>query len=205
MVLACGSIPQTALMLSQRQRNITAVLRQASADELYAGKDWYNAAHALAKRLHPNLRVAAAAIAATSPGLRWERNVECAERLINGKPLTGLGVRWYDGVRKAQRVIKGQSPETALRGNKVRAFFACILDPTNVLHCCIDGHAYAIWAGKRIPLDSTPALNNRLYRKVASDYAVVAKFAGMSPCQLQAITWLTWRRIHNVAGNKIAA
>lgn len=187
--------------MSIRHTNILRTYHQASADEMQSGMTWYRSANEEADRLsvENNLTVAqtSAIIAAVSPGLRWERNVECAERIIKRESLKGLGVRWYDGVRKAKRVLKGHNPLEVLKGNKVRAFYACIANPsTTIGSVCIDGHAYAIWCGKRITLDDVPPLNDRLYNRIAGDYVEVARQLSIAPCQLQAVTWQTWRRIH---------
>lgn len=188
--------------MTKRQLNIFAVYSQATAAEQRAGIAWYADAHAEAKRLAKandlTLHQTSAVIAALSPGLRWERNIEAAERLILGESLDGLGIRWYDGVRKAKKILMGADPNTVLRGNKVRAFWACIESPAKSLSVCIDGHAYSIWAGRRITLDEIPPINNRLYNRLSADYTAVALEIGISAPQLQAITWVAWRRIHEV-------
>lgn len=198
--------------MTHRQTNILKVYHQATADELSGGLEWYAAAHDEAERLACRgttiwlgIRETAAVIAAVSPGLRWERNVVAAERILSGgttlygeDELTGLGVRWYDGVAKARAIIDGRNPAYVLKGNKVRAFWHCIWQPDNGLHVCIDGHAYSIWTGERIVLADVPTLDDRLYNRISGDYAAVAKHVGIRPCQLQAITWVTHRRIHEV-------
>lgn len=189
--------------MTVKQLNILRTYHQATADELQRGMVWYRDANCEADRLADENDLSttqtAGMIAAVSPGLRWERNVECAERIIKHETLNGLGVRWYDGVRKAKRILKGHNPVEVLKGNKVKAFYACILNPSNPIgSVCIDGHAYAIWVGRRITLDDVPTINDRLYNRIASDYCVVAKDLAISPCQVQSITWLTWRRLHGI-------
>ena len=87
----------------QRILNILSIYHKASGFELEAGLRWYLTAHSEAKRLgdklhtydSPGVRTtsrAAAVIEAVSQGLRWERNIEAAERIIIGVPLDGLGV-----------------------------------------------------------------------------------------------------------------
>lgn len=191
--------------MTVRQQNILRVYHLANADEIQAGLSWYLDANQQAARLAKEngltIRQCAGVIAAVSPGLKWEKNVEAAERIIKGEPLDGLGVRWYDGVKKAKRIIRGHNPDMVLKGNKVRAFFACILNPKNETTVCIDGHAFAIHAGRRITLDETPTMNDRLYNRIAGDYVIVAKWLGLSPCQLQAVTWVCWRRLQGVVKN----
>jgi hypothetical protein len=194
--------------MNHRQTNILRVYHLASGEEIASGSQWYHAAHDEAVRLSSpthSVRITAAVIAALSPGLRWERNVEAAERVIRGgttlyddDELGGLGVRWYDGVRKAERILAGRNPAIVLQGPKVRAFWHCIAQPDSTLAVCVDGHAYSIWAGQRLALDDIPPFNERMYTRISGDYAAVASHVGIRPCQIQAICWVAWRRLHGV-------
>jgi hypothetical protein len=180
------------------EANILSVFNLATAAEIAAGLDWYQRAGNESAKLH---KQGAAIVAALSPGLRWERNIEAARRVVHGEPLDGLGIRWYDGVRKAQRILAGESPLTVLRGEKVSAFWHCLENPDNRCFVCVDGHAYGIWKGKRIPLDKVP--KGFPYHTIAHAYICAADRLGIIPCQLQAITWCTWRRIHGVENGGI--
>lgn len=197
-------MPQTIdTLMTVKQLNLLQVYHQATVDEMASGLTWYRDTNCEADRLAEEngltIRQTAGMIAAVSPGLRWERNVECAERIIRGETLNGLGVRWYDGVHKAKRILRGHDPSTVLKGNKVRAFYACILSPSAASgSVCIDGHAYSIWTGRRVALDDVPPINDRLYNRIATDYAIVAKDLAIAPCQLQAVTWCVWRRLQGV-------
>ncbi len=188
--------------MTHRQTNILRVYHKANEEELRNGMEWYHSAHDEAERLASEhslpVSVVSAIIAAVSPGLRWEKNIEAAERIIRRESLNGLGVRWYGGVRKAEAIRDGQNPSVALKGNKVRAFAECIRTPDTALSVCVDGHAYSIWAGRRIPLDEVPPINDRLYNRISVDYWEVAKHCGVRACQLQACVWVTWRRLHEV-------
>ncbi len=190
----------------QRQLNILRVYHKAGSGEIDAGLRWYLFAHEEAIRLSglsaspifDTPDAAAGIIAAVSPGLRWESNIAAAECIIRGEELNGLGVRWYRNVVKAKRILEGEQPAIVLKGNKVRAFWHNILYPLTSESVCIDGHAFAIWAGKRIMLDEVPSLTSKRYTAIESDYRAVANMVGIRPSQLQAITWCVWRRIHGV-------
>jgi hypothetical protein len=182
--------------MNSNVRNILKVYDQATADEINEGLTWYARANAEARILHDRYVVGCSVVAAVSPGLRWERNIEAARRIIDGESLDGLGVRWYDGVRKAERIIAGEKPLSVLRGNKVRAFYRCIVNPKNKNAVCIDGHAYAIWAGRRIGTMDVPNITDKMYESISADYREAADLAGILPNQIQAITWIVWRRIH---------
>jgi hypothetical protein len=158
--------------------------------------EWYDNAHDAASKLHADIRIGSGVVAALSPGLRWENNVEAARRVIADEALDGLGVRWYANVFKGARIARGENPERVLGGNKVRAFWRCIESPRNPLFVCIDGHAYSITRGEYIPLDSTPKLTDKLYRNISARYSDAADHAGILPLQMQAVTWCVWRRLH---------
>ncbi len=185
--------------IMSNQRHILATYALATADERAAGMGWYHEAHQAADALHLSPDIGPAVVAALSPGLRWERNIEAAQRVIAREDLNGLGVRWYDGVRKAERIIAGADPRHVLKGNKVRAFYQCIRNPLNRVHVCVDGHAFGIWRGKRITLDAVPELTDTVYRRISGDYVQAAQSIGILPMQLQAITWCAWRRLVGVA------
>ena len=180
--------------------NIVKVYHQAGPGEIEAGLRWYRQALEDCDRLAKGLPLSTVVgiVAALSPGLRWERNIAAAERIIGRQGLEGLGVRWYDGARKAERIREGETPLDVLRGNKVRAFYHCILNPRSSEHVCIDGHAYAIWQGERTNLDETPSLSDNLYLAIERDYRAAADSLCVSAPQLQAITWVCWRRLHSV-------
>ncbi len=183
--------------------NIRKVFAMASSADYAEGLAWYANAHCEALRIvSPIPSVAAGMVAAMSPGMKWERNIPAAGRVRdasvdeNMRLLAGLGVRWTDGLEKAIRIVRGESPESVLRGNKVRAFYACLANPRNDYAVCVDGHAFAIWSGRRVTLEQTPNLTNKRYETIARAYRKVAKEVGLLPMQVQAITWVVWRRLH---------
>lgn len=180
-------------------RNILKIYRQATADELRAGAEWYLNAHNAARTLHADVSLACGVIAALSPGLKWEVNVEAARRVIAGESLKGLGVRWTRNADKARAIAAGKPALDVLKGRKVRAFYACMLNPTNADCVCVDGHAYAIWANQRVPTDATPNIGAPLYRQISAHYVRAAKRLGLQAHQIQAITWVVWRRLVGVA------
>jgi hypothetical protein len=187
--------------MRKNRDNIRAVYGQATADEIRLGLSWYADAHNQAGEIHPDIAVGCGVIAAVSPGLRWDVNVEYARRLILGLDTSGLGRVWPRNGVKAMRILAGESPEIVLfegkrSGSKVRAFYRCLLNPHNWYDICIDGHAYSIWTGERIPLAQTPHLDRGgRYDAAAIDYTRIADELGILPMQLQAITWQAWRRI----------
>lgn len=197
--------------------NILAVFFTAGPTEIEEGLRWYSNANQIARRianayLDGNHSTAAGVIAALSPNNRWERNIRDAEALCkgyaNGADLDDIKVSTFGlNKDKAIAILKGASPQDALGGRKVLAFYECIIGGDSV---CVDGHAYAIWLGQRVPTSKTPKINETLYRKITEDYRLAARQINeitnkdgaaqwYSAADVQAITWITWRKL--VKGN----
>lgn len=163
---------------------------------------------------------AAGVIAALSPRLAWRKNVEYAELAYlqyydiltwRDNPPDGLVAEaFFAGMiptlnanaRKAFRILKGEHPESVLGGNKVRAFYFTIVNPSDPRAVVVDRHAIDIAFGKVTSDDfRSKALGRKtayesiaaLYRKAA---AIVSRELGevWTPAQVQATTWTYWRR-----------
>jgi hypothetical protein len=86
-----------------------------------------------------------------------------------------------------------------LSGQKVVAFYRSIMGDRNAV--CVDGHAYAIFIGERIPTTKTPSITPKLFETIQRAYQLVAKRSAdlcgveLSPTQVQAVTWVTYRRL----------
>jgi len=192
----------------------------ASAAEKNEGFNWYDDVHKRALAISDNhevpLDVVCGVIAALSPNNRWERNLRDANKLIeiakaggNDEDLKAAKVSTFNRNKdKAIRIIREPEPDimTILSGRKVQAFFACILDPKRVDYVCVDGHAYSIWLGERLPTTQTPAISAKLYNQISQDYAqaagIIMDVTGevYTPAQVQAITWVAWRNLHATLG-----
>lgn len=188
-----------------RPANVLAVYERANARERQEGARWYAQAHddarAVAREHDLTLPQAAGMIAALSPSVAWERNIayaeSCAVAFERREVPSGLAV-YPANIAKAERIYRGESPETVLRGHKVRNFYALIAgagDPTGY-HVCIDGHAANLALGRKRPLRGAPGLSTyQSYQDYVRVYRRAAEQAAVAPHALQAITWLAWRRI----------
>jgi hypothetical protein len=191
--------------LTQEQANILSVYLQSSEMDKVTGRAWYSQAYQyttrLAAKYNCEIPAVAGVIAALSPNTRWETNVHAAEELVKAYtydiPLTSLALPCYKAnVLKAWSIINGESPLDVLGGNKVRSFYACIMGSKEDV--CVDGHAYSIWYGRRLSMKQVPRLSDKIYKTVSDDYKKVASLLDITPYILQATTWVTWRRMHNV-------
>ena len=191
--------------------NIKAVYQLATLTEQQDGITWYPAAKAIAVKLAERYSIPASqavgVIAALSPRNRWERNVQDADSLIaafqaGGAEQARLTKVCTFGANKAKAIkILESGAETLptvldiLSGPKLREFASCIAGQPDV---CIDGHAFCIWAANRTGLKDVPAIGVKLRREIKTDYVTAADELGITPSACQAITWVTWRRIHGV-------
>jgi hypothetical protein len=189
---------------------ILATFFNATPAELADGAQWYqravDAATLIACRYSLPIDRVAGVIAALSPNNRWERNVSDTDQLCRAFTLGGytaadrVKVSTYGANKiKALRILSGESPLSVLGGLKVRAFYSCIMGQSNSV--CVDGHAYAIWSGERIPTSKTPKISAKLYNAIALDYVKAAGTinsilgSDYTGAQIQAITWITYKRL----------
>ncbi len=198
-------------MTTKNVHNIKAIYELASAAEIADGMAWYGVAKSISIVLADQYGVTAAqavgVLAALSPRNKWTRNVIDAEQLISafvaaGSEQARLTKVCTFGANKAKAIkILESGAETIptileiLSGPKLREFASCI---AGLPDCCIDGHAWCIWQGSRVTLADVPSIGVKLRREIKADYAQAAADLGLSASELQAITWVTWRRIHGV-------
>lgn len=184
--------------------NVLAVYEGAFEHHLRFGLSWYPLAHREALRMgggrSQHLSRNAGIIAALSPMNHWTNNLRKAQQVISlrgrivaekGKP-NGIGLS--GNVRKAVAIYNGADPLDVLSGDKVRAFYRTILDPTGDIDPVIDRHAFDIAIGERSDEKRRSALSRKgVYEEFAHVYREAAKVAGIGSAQMQAITWVAWR------------
>ena len=206
----------TYAQLSVNAREIVAKFTLATSQEVQLGCDWYrsalNIAGRIADRYDMRIETVAGVIAALSPNNRWERNIIDAEALIKvwaagGSDADILAVKCctYPLMRqKALDILKGSDIVKTLNGPKIIEVFICITNPM-LNDLCIDGHAYSIWLGQRVVMKDVPNIKAKKRRsQIKTDYRDATAFineelhASFTPADIQAITWVTHKRIHNV-------
>jgi hypothetical protein len=201
-------------MARAQTRHIAGMLQLASQTDIESGIEWYARAHKLGVRfIHAydglSLGQAVGVIAALSPNNKWERNCIDAEAMIKAwhygaDPLTVKVCTFNKNKAKAAAILNLDDPSSVniaaiLNGRKVVAFFRSIMGDKEAV--CVDGHAYAIWLGERIPTTQTPSIGVALYADIARAYQLVAKRSydlcgvTLSATQVQAVTWVTYRRL----------
>lgn len=194
-------------------QSIIAVYNLATVSDTEQGQSWYARALSFARNLSAQYNIhthtIVGVIAALSPRNRWERNMQDAESMVkvaaNGGTFDDLMqlkvCTFKTGKAKAATILdlgitNRDDLLATLKGPKLCEFFNCILGDSGDV--CIDGHAYSIWVGDRITLANVPSIGKKLRQSIKADYQEAAAILGVEPHVVQAITWVCWKRLHNV-------
>lgn len=191
-------------------KNIIAIYKLAKPSEIKHGLTWYVNANSdckeIAEKLELPLHIVIGVVSALSPNNKWERNVINAEDLctafINGQDMDSVKVSTYHKMKEKAWSILETMPsydETIeiLNGKKIVSFFRNISgDETDIT---IDGHARNIYYNDKQGL-TTPNTNIKKneYKDIQKAYLRASKKLGIKAYELQAITWVAWRRIHGI-------
>jgi len=156
------------------------------------------------------VKQAAGVLAALSPRTSWPRNVVKARRAYELRNLTRddfvAAMRTHgamgDPARKAWRILQGEDPADVVHGHKVRSFYFTIADPTDPRAVVIDRHAIDVAYGKvQTDEERGRALGRKgAYDVVSTKYRraarIITRELGVpwAPSQVQAVTWIYWRR-----------
>jgi len=175
--------------------NILDVYKQASPLDVAEGLRWYEAAKLectnLARRNGISLRQAVGIVAALSPRVNWGRNVIAAQNLVRGLPGEGFGAN----KSKAFKILEGADPDDILGGDKVTAFFSNILRPLTSTAVTIDRWAIRVTLGSQDWSTKVNTPTAKQYLQLGSEYREAAALVGLRPLELQAITWVTIKRL----------
>jgi len=192
-------------------QNILSVYNQADDVERASGMNWYananNTAQFIADTHELPLRIVVGVIAALSPTNKWGRNIHDADHMcstfVSGGYVEDTTPCTYKPMRDKAWSILTDMPEddiamcSILNGPKITDFYMCIMGHDT---CVIDGHAWCIANDDRRTMQEVPFIGKKLRAELQDAYRVAGNAVGISAYQMQAITWVTWRRIHKIEG-----
>lgn len=181
--------------------NISALLEQATTEDITTGLQWYSMARGLVDRLSVksgrSTHVVTGIMAALSPETGWSQNVKDTIALLEDDDAI---VTTYDRNRDKALAIKSgrlNAHEHFLTyWRKTGAFYCNILEPETDDRVTIDRHSARIAHGYYLTgSESIYYVNTEAkYRKTAESFKIVARENKLLVHQLQAITWITYRR-----------
>jgi len=189
-----AEIPRMTSNLRQLYR------RHATVADRDTGLMWYPKAHRIvcdwAHTYDRSITNVACVIAAVSPQIDWPRNLIVADDILAGRS-PSVGGCLPANVCKAERV-RDERVSTLLdifpHGPKVNHFARNLAGDFSVV--TVDSH------GLQAALDdvlSIRTLRWSAYTAVASAYIRAAAQLALQPADLQAIIWVTWKRLHPTA------
>ena len=200
--------------------SIIAMYFSSSKVDRVKGKNWYSNAYSIActlgKKYGVHSNTVSAVISALSPSNKWNRNVEDAEMMLRANSydldLTECKPSTYGKQKlKAIAILEGnvsndETLKRILSGQKTKSFYANISTNGKTTDCTIDGHAYNIWNGTVTNLNDVPNMTPKTYKMIQEDYrkaaieisAITESETGeiLTASEIQAITWVAYRRIH---------
>lgn len=175
--------------------NILRVYERADSESISAGMNWYSDAHQFAASIDNPFR-SAGVIAALSPKSGWTNNKNKAAQLYS-QDGDGTHIGMRGPVSKAIRIYRGEDALDVLGGDKERAFYVNIVEPDNTWAVTIDRHAYDLAIGQyHNEKERSPLSRKGEYDRFAGAFRSAASSVGIRPSELQAITWVQWRKEH---------
>lgn len=196
-----------------RQKAINSIIRffnLATVSEVKEGLNWYSEANSycreLSSRFNIPLQVIAGIIAAYSPQTGWQENKRYALSFLLNPKIRHKTLSQDIKARKIALLQCENEIYSALSVNdaafKTKAFFLNILNPDIVTSVTIDRHAIAVCLQRP---DNTFALSDdygkltkKQYQFFEQAYAEAAMQLDILPQQLQAITWVVYRRLREL-------
>ena len=191
-------------------KNIIAIYKLAKPSEIFDGLSWYVNANKdcqeIADKFKIPLHIVVGVLSALSPNNKWSRNIinahDLIEAFIDGNDMDSVKVSTYHKMKQKAWSILETMPSydetvTILNGKKIVSFFKNIMGDESEI--TIDGHARNIYYNDKQGL-TTPNTNIKKseYADIQKAYQRASKKLGIKAYELQAITWVTWKRIHNI-------
>jgi len=194
--------------------NIESIYNQSNESEKHSGSVWYDSASKQALEISKDTGIdygkIVYCIAALSPRNKWERNMCDVRNLASALSAEVSCGTFNANKQKALCCLlstdfefKRDIETLAIKGYKVKSFARLIYNPSDYYSVCIDTHAIGIAHCHRYLVDDNHLLcgifgNKARYDSIAQAYRELAYSLCILPHQLQAITWLAWKRIHKV-------
>ena len=186
-------------------KNILGIYESSTPDEIKNGSSWFENARNLCLEIsedyNVNYKKVAAVISALSPACKWTQNIIDAKNLINGwenavEHKVKVGTYNLNKVKAISILNDDDFNEFPSNGRdlKTYCFYHNIVDASSD-RVTIDRHASKVYYGAKYA--GSTVIRGKKYLMIESSFAKTAKHIGIKPYQLQAITWLTYKRLMN--------
>ena len=191
--------------------NILNMYHLASEDDIDNGRTWYNRAsqfcQTLADGYGRTLADVAGIMSCLSPATSFEQNVIDTVNVLAGNDHESVSTYGPQHLKALDIRDGGIRPVDVVGENKTAAFWLNIVNPTTNGRVTVDRHSARVAVDVNMTADqsyyyiNTPAK----YAILENAYQLAAGKIGVLPHVLQAITWLTYRRLFASKKNGDAA
>lgn len=132
-------------------------------------------------------------IAALSPLKSWEENKRITITFLK----EGKSYHTKVMTAKAKAILESNGEldtiASILGGSKITSFFLNIVNPETDNGVTIDRHAVSLAVGKELQ-GSALQMSLGQYNFFVNAYRIAANKLGVKPLQVQAVTWVEWRK-----------
>lgn len=183
--------------LDDIDRQLKYVFSQANDYEYNEGLRWYQEANLYLQEIsnHFNLPISltCALCACLSPNASWNQNVKDTYTLIRFKAAGRFKVTTYfRNKQKAKQIFKTKDT-SLLSGRKVLPFFDNLLRPQESTEVTIDTHIVRCSVNNsNLEVSYIPPTHWNCIKETIEG---IAKENNLLPLQVQAILWITWKRL----------
>ena len=188
------------------KENLRSILFHSSPEEIDQAKTWYKNARLfcfqVSKQYGVSFRKTCAIMAALSPRNKWERNKQDTETLISwmlGHDVTPSFATYGTMVDKAVRIFQSETDTKKemlklLNGPKISNFFLNIYDAES--NCVtVDTWIHLAAVGEYLPTKERKALNQKDFNEISDSVKELAIEYEMSAPEMQALIWVTFKRL----------
>lgn len=181
--------------------NILKMYHLASEDDIDNGRSWYQRASKFCQTLADNyertLADVAGIMSCLSPATSFEQNVIDTVNVMAGNDHETVSTYGPQYAKALDIRDSGVQPDGVVGENKTAAFWLNIVNPTTNGRVTVDRHSARVAVDVNMTADesyfyiNTPAK----YRVLENAYKLAAERLDVLPHVLQAITWITYRRL----------
>ena len=183
-------LAKIGLNVEQVVKRISRCYNRATDRQVVDGMVWYDEAVTIATTLAAEspytVDQVAAAMAHLSPRLRWSQNVFAIKALV----LTGeLPAYIMSGPAERARLALVAANPAGTFGKKAKK----TLNFSRNVSGCQQSVTVDVWAANVVGVSESELTLTGVYEAIAHCYRLAAKRAGVTPAQMQAITWVVVR------------
>jgi len=183
-------LAKIGLNVEQVVKRISRCYNKATDQQVVDGMVWYDEAVTIVTELSDQSQYTvdqvAAAMAHLSPRLRWNQNVIAIKMLVRQSCLPRYIMS--GPAQRAFTALVAANPEDTF-GKKAKK----TLNFSRNVSGCQQSVTVDVWAANVVGVAESELKLTGVYEAIAHCYRLAAKRAGVTPAQMQAITWIVVR------------